>query len=132
MHSRMEDKDHKLDDDVNVTYCNSNLYSSDDRLIFFIGDQPHEIKTARNSLANSGAGRMTRLMWNNGCFLLWNHITQIFYEDMECGLHMLPKLTYDHIKLNSYSIMNVRLTAQVLSHSVGTEDLGKILKIWSL
>jgi len=22
MHSRMEDKDHKLDDDVNVTYCN--------------------------------------------------------------------------------------------------------------
>jgi len=32
---------------------------------------------------------------------------------------MLLKLTYDHIKLNSYSIMNIRL-AQVLGHSVGT------------
>lgn len=39
-------------------------------------------------------------------------------EDRECGLHLLPKLTYDHVKLSSYSVMNVKLAAQVLSSTV--------------
>ena len=119
MHSRMEDKDNRLDEDVDVTYSTANLYSTDDRLIYFIEDQPHKMKTSRNCLANSGGGKMTRLMWNNGCFLVWSRISQLFYEDMECGLQLLPRLTYDHVRLNSYSIMNVKLAAQVLSHSVG-------------
>ena len=42
----------------------------------------------------------------------------MFHEDFKCGLHLLPKLTYDHIKLTSYSKMNLRLAAQVLSSSV--------------
>ena len=33
-------------------------------------------------------------------------------------MNLLPKITYDHIKLTSYSIMNVKLAAQVLSSSV--------------
>ena len=57
-------------------------------------------------------------MWNGGMFLLWNHIADIFYEDQECLLHMLPKLCIEHIKLTSYSIMNVKLAAQVLSSTV--------------
>ena len=52
-------------------------------------------------------------MWNSGMFILWNNIGNIFYEDRECGLHLLPKITYEHIKLTSYSIMNVKLAAQV-------------------
>ena len=37
---------------------------------------------------------------------------------IECGLHVLPKLSNKHIKLTPYSKMNVRLTAQVLSSTV--------------
>ena len=48
-------------------------------------------------------------------FILWNHIADIFYVDCECGLHLLPKITYKHIKSTSYSIMKVKLAAQVLS-----------------
>ena len=48
-------------------------------------------------------------------FILWNHIADIFYEDRECGLDLLPKITYKHIKLTSCSIMKVKLAAQVLS-----------------
>ena len=33
------------------------------------------------------------------------------YEDQECGLHILPKLCIEHIKLTPYSIMNAKLAA---------------------
>ena len=41
----------------------------------------------------------------------------LFLDDIENnrGKCALPHLTYDHIRLNSYSIMNVRLAAPVLS-----------------
>ena len=48
-------------------------------------------------------------------FILWHHISDIFYEDRECCLHNLPKLSNEHIKLTHYSKMNVRAAAQVLS-----------------
>ena len=51
-------------------------------------------------------------------FLIWEHIYQIYKEDVDCGLHLLPKLTYEHVKLTHYSVMNVTLAAQVLSSSV--------------
>ena len=76
------------------------------------------MKTAQNCLYNSGKGRYTRYMWQNGIFILWNHISDIFYEDRECGLHIFPKLTNEHIKLTPYLKMNVRLAAQVLSSTV--------------
>lgn len=39
----------------------------------------------------------------------------MFYQDVDNGLKLLPKITYDHINLNSYSVMRVNLAAQVLS-----------------
>ena len=57
-------------------------------------------------------------MWNNGLFILWQHITQLFYQDVESGLKLLPKITYDHIYVTSFSAMRVNLAAQVLSASV--------------
>ena len=57
-------------------------------------------------------------MWNDELFILWQHIAQMFYQDIDNGLKLLPKLTYDHINLNSYSVMRVSLAAQVLSASV--------------
>ena len=42
----------------------------------------------------------------------------IFLEDQECGLQLLPKITYENVYLTPYSVMNVRLAAQVLSTTV--------------
>ena len=39
----------------------------------------------------------------------------MFLEDQKCGLQLLPKITYGHVYLTPYSVMNVRLAAQVLS-----------------
>ena len=60
-------------------------------------------------------------MWNNGDELLLGHIASMYHQDQQNGLHLLPRLTFDHIKLNSYSIMRVNLAAQVLSKSVAAD-----------
>ena len=48
-------------------------------------------------------------------FILWDHVSDIFYKDRECCLHILPKLLNEHIKLTHYSKINVRPAAKVLS-----------------
>ena len=103
-----------VNSNLDVTYRTRYLFSPD-RYIYFISDPPHLIKTARNCLSNSGSGKCSRFMWNNGDQILWSHIKEMFYDDQNHSLHLLPKLTYDHIHLTSYSKMNVRLAAQVLS-----------------
>ena len=105
--------------DKPVTFRSPNIYSLENRFIWFFSDAPHLIKTTRNCLSNSGAGRATRYMWNNNLYMLWNHISQMYYEDSECGFQYLPKLKSDHINLTPYSVMNVRLAAQILSETVG-------------
>ena len=57
-------------------------------------------------------------MWNDGLFILWQHIAHLFYQDIESGIKLLPKLTYDHINVTSFSAMWVNLAAQLLSASV--------------
>ena len=57
-------------------------------------------------------------MWNDGKFLTWKHISKLFIDDLDCGLHLVPKITDDHIRLTPFSVMNVRLATQVLSESV--------------
>ena len=39
-------------------------------------------------------------------------------EDLESGLHLMPKITLDHLNLTPYSKMNVCLAAQELSTTV--------------
>lgn len=112
--TRVED----VNGDVDVTYRTLNVMATEKRYIYFISDPPHLIKTARNCLANSMAGRCTRSMWNNGKYLTWNHISKLFFDDLDCGVHLVPKITNNHIKLTPFSVMNVRLAAQVLSESV--------------
>ena len=108
-----------MNPDVDVVYKTRNLHSlNEKRFIYFISDVPHLLKTVRNCLFNSGSGKHTRYMWNNGKFLLWHHIADFFNEEQELGLHYLPKITYEHIRLTPYSIMNVKLAAQVLSTTV--------------
>ena len=67
---------------------------------------------------HSGATKGTRYRWNDGQYVLWQHITSMVYEDFNNGLKLLPKLTYEHINLNAYSVMRVNLAAQVLSSTM--------------
>ena len=90
--------------DKDVVYRTINLYSPD-RFIYFFADGPHLIKTACNCLYHSGSGRCTRYMWNNGHYLIWEHIA---------------KISPNHVQLNSFSCMNVKLAAQVLSATTST------------
>lgn len=113
---------HKLLDggtDKDVCYRTINFFAPH-RYLYFFADAPHLIKTTRNCLLHSGSGKCTRYMWNDGMYLLWQHIAQLFYQDIDNGLKLLPKLTYEHINLNSYSVMRVNLAAQVLSASVAS------------
>lgn len=102
-----------------VCYRTINLYAPH-RYIYFFADAPHLIKTTRNCLRSSGSGTCTRYMWNNGHYILWEHITSMFYQDADNALKLLPRLTYEHIQLNAYSVMRVNLAAQVLSASVAS------------
>ena len=67
-----------------------------------------------------------RYMWNGGMYILWQHIAQLLYQDVENGLKLLPKITYEHINLSSYSVMRVNLAAQVLSATMAA-----VLKAYS-
>ena len=58
-------------------------------------------------------------MWNSGFFDLWTHIPTLYYQDLECGVKMLNKLTSEHINLTPFSVTRVQLAAQVLSETVG-------------
>ena len=100
-----------------VVYKVNNLFAMD-RFIFFFPDACHLIKIARNCLYNSGSGSRSRLMWNNGSYLLFRHIADLFYSNQEFALHVFPKLSLDHIVLTPYSKMKVKLATQVLSRSV--------------
>ena len=46
-------------------------------------------------------------------FILWNHTSAIFYEDLHAVLHTFPKLSNEHIKLTPCSKMIGTLAAQV-------------------
>ena len=100
-----------------VAYKTPNIFAPS-RFIFFFEDSPHLMKTARNCLYNPGSGSHSRLMWNDGQYLVFRHIADLFYSDQEFALHTLPKLTLDHIVLTSYSKMKVNLAVQALCKSV--------------
>lgn len=113
-------KMHKgMDDDAGreVVYRTMNLFNAG-QFIYFFSDPPHLMKTARNNLYHSGHGKSTRLLWNNGSYVLWSHIRHMYYEDLDCGLKLMPKLTNDHINLTPYSTMRVHLAVQILSRTV--------------
>ena len=112
--------DTELVNDLNcdVVFKTINLFATSRRYIYFFADSTHLTKTARDCLYNSGSGSCSRLLWNNGRYLLFRHIADLFYKDQASALHVLPRLTLEHIVLTSYSKMKVKLATQVLSQSI--------------
>ena len=99
-----------------IVHSTINLFCPSRKIYFFL-DAPHLVKTGRNCLFNSGSGKRTRHLWNNDKYLLWEHISKMYFADLDCGLHQLPKLSarVDRIVLKSYSKMKVKLAVQVMS-----------------
>ena len=97
-----------------VTNKTVNIFNPE-RYIYFFTNAPQLIKTVRNCLDYSGSGRCTRYMWNNQKYIIWNHVAKIVYDEVENGLKVDTNLSYEHIQLTHYSVMNVRLAAQTLS-----------------
>ena len=119
MHKDMEHSTFTNYDKKNIVYKTKNRFAEDDRDIYFICDQPHLVKTGRNNLHHSGFDKtFSRLLWNDNHYLTWSHIKDLMLDDLELGLQLCPKITAEHIKLTPFSVMNVRLAAQVLSTSV--------------
>ena len=58
-------------------------------------------------------------MWNNDLYLIWRHVADFYYKDLEDGLHLLPRISTDHIELNSCSVMHVDLATQVFKFHDG-------------
>ena len=117
--------------DCDVVYKTPNIFAPS-WFIFFFADSPHLMKTSHedsNCLYNFGSGSRSRLMWNDGQYLVFQHIADLFYSDQEFALHTLPKLTLDHIVLTSFSKMKVKLAVQVLSRPLLWE---KVVKRMSL
>ena len=81
------------DADIDVCYCTVNLYAHDCFIYFFL-DAPHLVKTTRNCLLHSGSGTCTRYMWNDGSFILWQHV--IWHA-------MCSKITFRHIRTHCVS-----------------------------
>ena len=105
-------------DDGEPVNATRNPFADDDRLIYFISDVPHLLKTARNCFANSQSHRKSRIMWNNNQPILWTHIVKLFEEHIENKLYSKSKLTRAHIDLTAFSCMKVNLAAQVFSRRV--------------
>ena len=98
-----------------VVYKTRNIVAAE-RWIYLFSDVPHLIKTCRNSLLSSGSH--IQFMWKDNQNIVWQHIDGAFYQNLEDGCKLLPKLTLDHINLTPYSKMTVKYAAQVLSRSV--------------
>lgn len=72
-----------------------------------------------NPSCSIGDGNRTRNMWNDGKQIIWHHFMKLVQDELNSGLKLLPKLTFEHVNLNPYAVMSVRLATQVLSESVG-------------
>ena len=98
----------KLSPDLEIIHKVRNLLAP----IWFLSDVP----TLRNCFSHSKPSG-SRYMWSNGEHLEWGHICKLVNGQFMTTKGAL-KLTQNHINLNSYSVMNVRLSVQSFSATV--------------
>lgn len=116
-------------------FCNNVAARGERRNLHFIFDAPHLMKTARNCFSKSGLPKLVknkakkdkgktkiqlppRRLYKNGKEILWAHIIEVYNIDSKNVTRKLPKLKFEHVYLDSYSRMRVKLATQVLSNSV--------------
>jgi hypothetical protein len=79
--------------------------------VFFMYDPLHLLKSVRNNFkrypVQLGPGKVAR----------WDHVKKFYDLDSVQKVRLAPKLKLAHFLLNGFKEMNVRLAAQVMSHS---------------
>ncbi|CAC5374861.1 THAP9 [Mytilus coruscus] len=106
-------------EDNDFVHYADNPYSSDNRVIYFISDVPHLIKTTRNCFYNSFSHKNTRKMWKDVKDISWLHLLNLFEQHCELSFYSpCPKLTRKHIDMSTFGCMKVNFAAQVLSSTV--------------
>ena len=110
----------KTDDSDAPCHCMPNPFAIDgDRMLYFISDVPHLLKTARNCFSNSGSHTKSRNLWKDGKNILWTQIVNLFKKEIELNLYVKnTKLSRAHVDLNAFNKMKVNLAAETLSNSV--------------
>ena len=98
--------------ETDVIYCARNLFSGTKNIfLYFSSNVPYFLKTAQNCLSNYGSGKVISTCGRADVFIiepLLTYFTKIKNVDF-------PKSCIERIKVRPYSIMNVKLAAQVLS-----------------
>ena len=94
-----------------------------DRILYFIADVPHLLKTIRNGLYNSRNKRTKsgRCMTRNGKKITWDFIIKLYESKKSKILRKSFKLNAMHVYPDSYARMKVKYAAQVLSNTVARD-----------
>ncbi|XP_035224231.1 uncharacterized protein LOC118196854 [Stegodyphus dumicola] len=83
-----------------------------DRKVFTVFDVPHLLKCLRNNFIKYD------VKFLNGKVASWEHIKSLWEFDRQMPHRIAPKLSDRHVNVEGLSTMNVKLAAQVFSHSV--------------
>lgn len=83
--------------------------------IYSLFDAPHLLKCVRNYFKKYKAKFVHKTVLRMAS---WDHVVTAYNIDSKLQHHMVPKLTRRHVEVDGLSSMNVRLAAQVFSHSV--------------
>lgn len=86
-------------------------FEIDGEKVYCCYDAPHLHKSIRNNLLRHNAVY-------NGNVCSFQHIVDLYWEDVKTHPRSVPGLKYKHIKLAQFAEMNVGLAAQTLSQSV--------------
>jgi len=84
----------------------------DGKRVFFMYDPPHLLKSVRNNF------RRYPVQIKGGGVARWDYVKKFYDLDSQQQLRLAPKLKLSHVLMNGFKKMNVRLAAQILSHSV--------------
>ncbi|KAK3921460.1 Transposable element P transposase [Frankliniella fusca] len=91
-----------------------------DRILYFIADVPHLLKTIRNCILNSRCDgkKSRRKMMKNGKKISWDFIIKLYEMKKGKNLRKSYKLNPMNVYPDSYGRMKVKLAAQALSGTV--------------
>ena len=94
-----------------------------EKKVFVLYDPPHLIKNVRNNLKKNGFQVGDQDVG-------WNFIREFYDKDSQTPTRLAPQLTDRHLNLPPFSGLRVKLTTQVISHSVATGM--KVMAQWGI
>lgn len=114
----------KFAKDVKGVSAEKPFFMYNEKKIYYIFDVPHLIKCLRNNLLTSD-------FYCDGKRISWDFIKQLYDDQKDKNLRLIPKITECHIEPNNFKKMRVKYAVQILSHTVSAAlhtyiDSGKL------